>query len=145
MKRKLIGLAAVAAGLLVAIHGHARADTITLRDGTVIDGKIVDDTGKELVVETSEGKQTIKKSQALAIVRGASSGASAPAKADGAPKSDEKPAKADEKPAEASADPLPDVTKLEQAREGRREARQGRREARQGRRETGEGRRETRR
>src|SRR4051812_8248188 len=45
-----------------------RADTITLRDGKRVVGKIVSDDGKTLTVDGSAGKQTIERSKVLAIV-----------------------------------------------------------------------------
>jgi tetratricopeptide (TPR) repeat protein/transglutaminase-like putative cysteine protease len=67
--RKLAVLPVAAFVLGSALLLEARADTITLRDGTVLEGKIVEDTGSELVIETSSGKQKIQKASALSVVR----------------------------------------------------------------------------
>lgn len=90
---------------LLFLVSSLRADTITLRDGKRVVGKIVADDGKVLTVEGAAGKQTIERSKVLAIVHEESS-VEAPAG---------KPGEGPAKGADAVADDgLPDATRLEQ-------------------------------
>jgi tetratricopeptide (TPR) repeat protein/transglutaminase-like putative cysteine protease len=47
----------------------ASADTLTLRDGKHVTGKIVSESATELLVETAEGKKTVARASVLLIVR----------------------------------------------------------------------------
>jgi tetratricopeptide (TPR) repeat protein len=99
MRRALLSLLPIAFFLLPA----ALADTITLRDGKRVVGKIVADDGKKLTVEKGSGKVDIDRSSVLAIVHDDATGAGD----DGAT------SKTDEKPAATADDGLPEATRLE--------------------------------
>ncbi len=86
---------------LLFLASSLRADTLTLRDGKRLTGKIVSDDGKTITLEGAAGKQTIDRSSVLAIVheegsQDLSSGSTGPAEA---------------KP--EAGDGLPEATRLE--------------------------------
>src|SRR5579871_3716559 len=95
-KRSFVLLALSSAVLLAA--PSARGDTITLRDQTELVGKIVQDTGSEIVIETKKGQERVARDRVLAIVRdsGSPPAPTTPAKPDGAPPEEKKPAAATE-------------------------------------------------
>ncbi|MHC5040444.1 MAG: hypothetical protein ACYTHM_24295, partial [Planctomycetota bacterium] len=55
--------------LVLAMAGAGFADEITLKNGNVIDGKIIEETADKIVVETDFGKITIRRSQIKSIKR----------------------------------------------------------------------------
>ncbi len=80
------------------------ADTITLRDGKRLVGKIVADDGKKLTIEGSSGKVEVERSKVLAIIHEEGSAEAPP------PKAGDTPAKG---PDTASTDALGAATDLE--------------------------------
>src|SRR4051812_5528489 len=98
-------------GLIAASSAPSlvRADTVEMRDGTLVNGKYVGGTAGTLRVETPQGVKVLETSQVLALTFAAANGAptTAPAAAAAVPVVAQQPAAATAPPAVPASITLP--------------------------------------